>query len=33
MNLRLLFDKKNWEKLFFVYRHNKNNKKNGSRIR
>ena len=27
MNLRLLFDKKNWEKLFFVYRHNKNNKK------
>lgn len=27
MNLRLLLDRKNWEKLFFVYRHNKNNSK------
>lgn len=25
MNLRLLLDKKNWKKLLFVYRHNKNN--------
>ena len=27
MNLRLLLDKKNWEKLFFVYRLNKENNK------
>lgn len=25
MDIKVLIDKKNWEKLFFVYRHNKRN--------